>query len=174
MKNITIPLAILCSLFPVGVLAEGVTISWSNPDRTFNMVDAGPYTNPAGTKIYLEVANIIDSAAETVVLPDMKPGMYRFVAVSYDDKGESSPVSSAAEKVVTEWAVTNIVVKIVSKVPGGFLLLGVGTVPLGTPCDVTEELKGHYAIPQDAVVWSDPARNAGTSPLPLVVVAKCG
>lgn len=154
--------------------AGDVTLSWTNPIETFTLTPAGPYDNPAGTKIYLEVGNVADPTADSFVLPDMKPGTYKFVAVAYDDQGVSSPVSSEAEKVVTEFTTTNVMVKIVSKIPGGFLLLGVGTTPLGTPCDVTQVVNEHYAVPFDAILWSDPARNAGTAPLPLLVVAQCG
>lgn len=166
--------ALLVALFVSPALAEDVTLTWTNPTDTFTMTAAGPYTNAAGSKIYMEVADTADPNSETAVLPNMKPGTYNFVAVSYDDQGVASPVSGESTKVVTEWVVANIVVKIVSKTPSGFLLLGVGTIPLGTACDLTQEVNGHYVVPQDTVIWSDPARNAGTAPLPLVVVAQCG
>lgn len=160
--------------------ADDITFTWTNPTETFTMTTAGPYTNPDGTKLYMEVADITDPNAESFVLPNMKPGTYRFVAVSYDDQGVSSPVSSATEKVVTEFVTTNIVVKIVTKTqlvpgqPGTFLLLGVGTIPLGTPCILGTEVNDHYAVPFDDIVWSDPNRNNGTAELPLLVVAECG
>jgi len=166
----TIVLLLMCSPLQAGE----VTLSWTNPTEKMSLTPAGPYDNPAGTKIYLEVGNIADPAAVSFVLSNMTPGTYRFVAVSYDDQGVSSPVSTEAEKVITEFVTTNIVVKIVSKIPGGFLLLGVGTIPLGTTCDLTQEVNGHYAVPFNNIVWSDPARNAGTAPLPLIVVAICG
>lgn len=156
------------------VHAGDVTLSWTNPDRTFTLVDAGAYTNPAGTKVYLEVADTDDPIATGITISDLEPGTYNFVVVAYSDTGIPSPVSGAATKEVTDFVVTGIVVKILVKIPGDFLLLGVGTVPLGTPCNTGIDVKGHYAVPFDDIVWSDPARNAGTAELPLVVVAKCG
>ena len=85
-----------------------------------------------------------------------------------------SKISNTATKTSSGWVVQSIFVRTVSKTPGRFLLLAVGTISLGTACDVTQEVNGHYAVPLDAVVWSDPARNAGTASLPLVVVAQCG
>lgn len=164
----------LCLLIASPAFAGEVTLTWTNPDRTFTMTDAGPYTNPAGTKIYLEVADTADPNVETVVLPGMKPGTYKFVAVSYNDAGVASPVSGAAEKTITAFVTTDIVVKILAKIPGDFLLLGVGTIPLGTPCNTGVSVKDHYAVPFDNIVWSDPARNNGTAELPLIVVARCG
>ena len=161
-------------LAPQQAQAEDVTLSWVNPTNTFTLSLAGPYTNPAGTKVYMEVGDTLDPDATSLVLPELKPGTYKFVAVSYDDRGVASPISTEAEKVVTEFTVTDIVVKIVTTTPNGFLLLGVGTIPLGTPCDADQEVNDHYAVPQDEIVWSDPARNAGTAPIPVLVVAKCG
>ena len=47
-----------------------------------------------------------------------------------------------------------------------FLLVVVGSVPAGTPCDETETVNGHYAVPRDQVTWSSDVQ-------PLVVVANC-
>jgi len=160
-------------LLAAPVNAGEVTLTWSNPTSEITLTEAGPYTNPGGTRVYQLVADIADPA-ETVTLPDMLPGTYTYVAVAYSDTGEASPVSNEAVKIVADFVTTNIVVKIVSKMPSGFLLLGVGTIPLGTPCNVAEEIKGHYVVSQDTIIWSDPARNDGTAPLPLLVVAQCG
>jgi len=50
---------------------------------------------------------------------------------------------------------------------GKFVLLPVGTVPNGTPCDSTQNVNGHSAVPTSAVTWFGSVR-------PIVVVAQCG
>jgi hypothetical protein len=55
----------------------------------------------------------------------------------------------------------------VIKTKNRFVLLPVGTVPANTPCDTTQSVNGHYAVPRDAVTWSGTVE-------PDVVVAQCG
>ena len=149
------------------VLAGDVTLSWTNPDRTFTMTDAGPYENPAGTKIYLEVADTSDPSAESIVLPAMKPGTYNFVAVSYDDQGVASPVSNPATKEVTEFVTTDTTVYYPIPQPNGVLMLEIGSVPLGTPCNPDLPVQQYYAVDRALVTW------VGTAE-PFLVVAQCG
>jgi hypothetical protein len=150
--------------------AEDVTLSWTNPDRTFTMNDAGPYTNPAGTKIYLMVESTSDPAATTLTLPDMKPGTYEFVAVSVDDQGVSSPVSSPATKTVTSFkAPAGSTVYQVVTISNGLWALPIGTLSADTECIVEQTVNGKYAVPQDNVTWSP-----GATARPPLVVADCG
>ena len=48
-----------------------------------------------------------------------------------------------------------------------FVLLPVGTVPVGTACSSTEYVNGYFAVDRNLVEWSSGTR-------PLVVVAQCG
>lgn len=48
-----------------------------------------------------------------------------------------------------------------------FVMVGVGTVPLGTPCIVDQSVNGYHVVPRSAVTWSGSVR-------PLVVVGSCG
>jgi hypothetical protein len=149
--------------------AEDITLTWQNPTETFTMAPAGPYENPAGTRIYMEVANVESPTADSYVIPDMKPGTYRFVAVSYDTEGVASPTSAEAEKTVTSFvaAAGSTAYQVVS-ISGGFWLLPVGTVDAETACNLDQQVNGKYAVPIDAVTMTNPSSQ------PLVVVADCG
>lgn len=48
----------------------------------------------------------------------------------------------------------------------GFVLVAVGTVPLNTPCDITQTLLGMNVVPTSEVTWLGTVR-------PIVVVARC-
>lgn len=153
--------------------ADDVVLTWENATEN---EDGTPLTNLAGIRIWQLVATTTDPEQTSYTISGLDVGDYTYAATSYttDDPPVESVLSTTATKTVTEQRVTNIVVKIVTKIPGRFLLLGVGTVPLGTVCDTSTEVNGHYAVPFDDIVWSDPARNAGTAELPLIVVAECG
>jgi hypothetical protein len=160
---------LICVLVLVStcVRAEDTTLSWTNPTDTFEMTSAGPYTNPAGTKIYQLVAVVNDPTAESVVLPALPPGEYTYVAVSYDADGVSSPVSGEATKTVTSFVAVAGTVYYPIPQPNDVLMLPIGTVPVGTPCNPDLQVKGLFAVDTAAVIWAGTAR-------PLMVVAECG
>lgn len=56
----------------------------------------------------------------------------------------------------------------VIKQPDVFVLLPIGTVPAGTPCDPNNTVNGRGAVPNSAVIWTSP-----TGSRPIVVVAEC-
>lgn len=166
--NITYLLAAIL-LLPTSVLGEDINLSWTNPTGTFTLADAGPYTNPAGTKIYMEVAEVADPNATSYVLADMKPGTYRFVAVSYDTEGVASPVSNEAEKVVTSFkAPAGATVHQIVTINNAIWLLPIGTVTADTECITEQSVNGMYAVPVDAITWSP-----GSTARPPIVVANC-
>ena len=166
--NVVCLLAAIC-LLPTSVFGEDISLSWSNPTETFTMTTAGAYTNPAGTKIYMEVAEIADPVATSYVLPDMKPGTYRFVAVSYDTEGVASPVSTEAEKVVTSFkALAGATVHQIVTINNAIWLLPIGTVDADTECITEQSVNGMYAVPVDAITWSP-----GSTARPPLVVANC-
>ena len=99
-----------------------------------------------------------------------------FAMTAYDSSLDESAFSNEVSKVVV--APTGpmppvvledeTVVFTVVKQPNRFLLLSVGTVPAGTVCDANNSTNGHWSVPVEAVVWTDPAGSR-----PIVVVAKC-
>ena len=154
-------------MLPALVSAGDVTLSWDTADRKSTLTDAGPYSDHAGTKIYMLVAEVDNPNVESVVIPDQKPDTYTYVAVSYDDDGVHSPVTVETVKEVTEFVTTSATVFYPVAQPNGVLMLGIGTVPLGTPCNPNVEVNGNYAVDRALVDW------AGTAE-PLLVVAQCG
>ena len=166
-------LLLLIMMVPAPVEAEETTLTWDNPVLN---EDGTPLTDLAGIRLWMLVGETTDPTQTSYVISGLKPAEYMFIGTAYTTANPpvESKISNTATKTSSGWVVQNIFVRTVSKTPGRFLLLAVGTIPLGTACDVTQEVNGHYAVPLDAVVWSDPARNAGTASLPLVVVAQCG
>ena len=166
--------ATLLLLAATAAIAGETSLSWTTPTQNEECVNAGPITDFVGIDVWQRVARIDDPTATGFVVSGMEPGSYTYTVSSFTGSGIESRLSGSVTKEVTEFVVTNIVVKIVLQTPGKILLLGVGTVPLGTACDITTEANDHFAVPLDDVVWSDPARNDGTAPLPILVVAQCG
>lgn len=97
----------------------------------------------------------------------LKPGTWWFSLAAVTADGVSE--FTTAEKVVApaEFVTLEPTVYTVVKRTDRFVLLPVGSAPVGTQCIATETLNGHYVIPRSAVTWSGSVR-------PDVVVAKCG
>lgn len=55
----------------------------------------------------------------------------------------------------------------VVKVNDGFVMVPVGTIPVGTQCDATQSVNGYNVIPASSVTWSGNIK-------PVVVVGRCG
>ena len=103
------------------------------------------------------------------------PGEYYITVYAQAAEDQSlSPVSNEVRKTIvganaapviieTERTVYNVI-----KQPNRFVLLPIGTVPPGTPCDPNNMVNGHGAVPTDAVVWAP-----GSTVRPVVVVAQC-
>lgn len=158
----------LLALIVSAAQAEDLTISWENPTTVEQCSTAGPYTDPGGTRIWQMVAELPDPAqtlTETT-LTGLKPGTYNFVATSYTAAGEESRVTNKTEHTVTNFVVVDDRAYIVAKVNERFLLLVVGTVPLGTACDPSTEVNGYNSVPVDQVTF--------TGAQDVIVVAQCG
>jgi hypothetical protein len=151
------------------IFAETITLSWTNPTETITYTPAGPYTNPAGTRIWMLVADVNDPDATSFTLSSQPPGEYIFVATSYDDEGHESQVSGKATKTVSSFkALANSTVYQVVTIKNGFWTLPIGTLSADTECIVDHMVNGKYAVPQDNVVWAE-----GSSARPPLVVADC-
>jgi hypothetical protein len=147
------------------VSADDVVLSWTLPTGTEQYSDAGPYTNPGGTKIWQLVEDITDPEQDTITLAGYTPGVYKFVATAYDTEGVSSRVSGQAEKTVTSFkALAGAVVYQPVSITNGWWLLPVGTVSEDVECIVAERTRDKYAVPVSSVSWSP-----GVVPKPLVV-----
>lgn len=173
-------MAMISIAFPVQ--ADDVILSWTNPTGT-EVTSPGPaYTNPGGTRIWQMVADIPDpgQAIESHVLSAVKPGTYDYVATTYDDQGVESRLSGKTTKTVTAWVVTDTRARIVAKTNSSVILSVVGTVPLGTACDVFLEITGPVygddgiTIEPRAFYAVDPDLVTFTGVRDVLVVAECG
>ena len=142
--------------------AEDVVLSWTNPTSQETCTDAGS-TTIDGVHIWQLIDTI--PTLETLTIPALKPGSYTYAASAFNTDGESR-LSGVTTKDVTGFVVVDERAYIVAKLPSRFLLLVVGTVPLGTACDVDAEVNGFNAVPVSEVVFTG-ARD-------VIVVAKCG
>lgn len=144
-------------------MAEDITLNWTNPTQQETCTDSGT-TTIDGINIWQKIATI-DSPASSYVIPAMKPGSYTYAATAFNADGESR-LSGITTKDVVSFGVVDERAYIVAKTAGKFLLLVVGTVPLGTACDVDTEVNGMNAVPIEAVTFTG-ARD-------VLVVAQCG
>lgn len=143
--------------------AEDITLNWTNPTEQETCTNSGT-TTIDGINIWQKIATI-DSPATEYVIPAMKPGSYTYAATAFNADGESR-LSGITTKDVVSFGVVDTRAYIVAKTAGKFLLLVVGTVPLGTACDIDTEVNGMNAVPIEAVTFTG-ARD-------VLVVAKCG
>lgn len=163
MKKFTLLWTTFCLLFWYTAAAEDITLSWTNPTEQETCTNSGT-TTIDGVNIW-QLVGTIDSPTESYVIPAMKPGTYTYAATAFNADGESR-LSGKTEKTVVGFGVVDERAYIVAKTNGRFLLLVVGTVPLGTACDVETEVNGMNAVPIDAVTFTG-ARD-------VLVVAECG
>lgn len=155
---------ILLLLFPLCGWAEDVTLDWTNATEQETCTNSGP-TTIDGVNIWQLVATV-DAPLQTYVIEDQPPGDYTYAATSFNAGGESR-LSGKTTKTVTAFVTTSELVFYPVAQPDSVLLLGIGTVPLGTPCDPSVSVNGHNAVDRSLVQW------AGTAE-PLLVVAQCG
>ena len=152
-------------LFPPKAKADEVTLTWTQPIQN---EDGTTLTDLAGIRIWQLVGETTDTAQTSYVISGLQPGDYTYIATAYTtaDPPVESKISNTAEKVVGGLTVIDTRVYIVAKIPGDFLLLVVGTVPLGTACNSNVIVKGMNSVPVDQVTFTG-ARD-------VVVVAQCG
>jgi len=156
-------------------------LSWTPPTE---YVDGTPLPPDAlgAYKVYfglsttdLQVGTIPAPATETAV-PIPTTGTWYFAVTAVTTTGAESEKSEFVSKAfdvldptpVPPGNLTVLATRVysVAKTTNKFLLVPVGTVPVGTPCDPTQSVNGHYAVPRTAVTWSGLVR-------PAIVVAKC-
>lgn len=179
-------LSVLC-LTSTSVFADDGTLSWKAPTKNKDGTNIPTTGNGklAGFKIYYKlsasgtetVVTINNPAATTFTITGLGAGTWNFNMTAYTVGGAESDRSTTVNKTITAVSVLpappgSVSVTIqtdaynVVKKANGFVLVRVGTVPLNTPCDLTQFVNGYYSVPTSAVTW------AGTVK-PIVVVAKC-
>lgn len=152
-------------LLPLSVGAGDVALDWTNPTEQESCTNAGA-TTIDGVNIWRLVATL-DYPANTWTDLNLKPGTYTYAATAFNADGESRN-SGHTTKTVTSF-VTVDSTEVFYPIPqnNGLLMLHIGDVPLGTPCNPDLEVNGHHAVDRALVTWTGTAQ-------PLLVVAKCG
>ncbi len=161
-----IALALFLALISAPVWADDVTINWTAPDGKEQCTAVTEVPDLAGYRIWELVATINDPAATSHVLPGKLPGDYTYVSSSLDTDGLESRLSNEATKTVTSFTVSEETAYTMARIENAFILLPIGTVPVGTACDVTQSVNGKYVVHVDNVTWT-------SSNEAFVVVADC-
>jgi len=176
-----IPLILL--VFSMACWAGEAELTWTAPTQN---TDGTPLTDLAGFKIYLGTTqggpypvsvDIPDPLATTFTVPNLTEGTtYYFVSTAYNSAAtvQESDFSNEATKLIpfavpnppSMLTVVEMVAFYVVAQEDKYVLVAVGEVPNGTPCNPDETVNGHYVVPRDTVAWYGNVQ-------PEAVVAKC-
>jgi hypothetical protein len=107
-------------------------------------------------------------APQVHTIRGLSPGTWWFSLSAIDGDGEQSEFLTVSKTIEpADFKTTSTDVFTIVKRTDRFVLLKVGTAPIGTQCIADQMINGHYVIPRAAVVWGGLVR-------PDVVVARCG
>jgi hypothetical protein len=170
----------VCLLSTTTAQSGEATLTW---EPSTQLTDGSSYYDRSAYKIYYGLApsnldQIIVTGANSTsqVVSGLAPGSWYFgISAISNSHGESAlsgivsltlqaplPTPLAPQGLTIK---ANTVYTLVKRVDG-FLLIPAGTVPLGTPCDGTQQVNGFYVVPRSKVAWLGSVK-------PDVVVAKC-
>jgi len=170
-------------LLTLSLSAEAFEVCWHNPSEN---VDGSALTDLALVRVYygdttrmytqiVEFPETEPGAQRCQTVVPAEPGSYFVAATALDAQGNESAYSNEVIKaeVRTEPLppvifLTSQVAYTVVKQPDRFVLVPIGTVPAGTPCDPNQSVNGYGVVPNSAVVWT-----SSTGARPIVVVAQC-
>ena len=155
-------------LLAAPVSAGELTLSWTAPVGTESCVAGPPLTDLAGFRIYKLVTDIPNPSLTTYTQTGLHTGDHTYMSTAYNLAGVESRASNPVTKAVTTFGVSDTMVMSVVKVRDRIILVPIGTIPLGTPCDEAYSVNGHHAVPSAAVTWTLPQNRA------QFVVAQCG
>lgn len=132
--------------------------------------DCGQTKHPEPTGV---VVNITDPAIRSATISGLPAGTYYFMIAAINNAGAVSYFTGPGSKTIEAAPITFSTVAApvynVVKKTNGFVLVQVGTVPLNTLCDKTQNVNGYYVVPQSTsvvVAWSGSVRTG-------VVVGQC-
>ena len=144
-----------------------VEMTWVAPTKN---CDGTPLTDLTGYKLRWGTAqhDIASPTATSYTIPNLRPGTWWVSIAAYNSKGVESQFVSGWQTVPPEALKTvAATVYTVVKAQDRFVFLPVGSVPVGTQCDVTQPVGKYHVIQRGGVTWSGSTR-------PVVVVADCG
>lgn len=180
-------------LFSLPALSAEIILNWSNAGTNVNGDSIPTDTNhpaslestiiywgaclhdfmPAEPLLERVVSTTVPNQNESVAIIITTPGNWCFYGVHKNKQGGLSDASNPVFKTVyhvpappANLTVQGETVYYVIQRANRFLLLPVGTVAIGTPCNRLEYVNGFYVVPTDQVTWTSNTR-------PLVVVAQC-
>jgi hypothetical protein len=141
------------------------TITWTPPTQR---CDGTALTNLAGYSLtYGQRRAELPLTPLSYNVTGLTPGDWWFSLAAVDAAGERSEFVTVNKTVQpAEFVTLATPAYSVAKSTNRLILIQVGTVPLGTLCDATQSVNGHYAVPYTAVTWSGSTR-------PKLVMAKC-
>jgi hypothetical protein len=162
-------------------VAHALQVCWTAPTEN---VDGSDLDDLFGYRIYYGASSrdydsiiLIGDAAATCHQWVPAPGDYFIAMTAIDDDGNESAYSNEVlknEPVPDPGPLPPVIlaqeetVYTVVKQPDRFVLIPIGTVPAGTPCDPNQSVNGLGVVPNVAVVWAP-----GSTVRPIVVVAQC-
>ena len=120
------------------------------------------------------IPTTVPGQAESTQIIVTTPGRWCFVGVHRNNSDAESRLSNVAFRTVMvvplppqNLTVEATTVYYVIQRTNRFVLLPVGTIPVGTTCSNTQYVNGYFAVDRNLVNWT-------SSTQPLVVVAQCG
>jgi hypothetical protein len=115
----------------------------------YGTVDGGPY--PTGIQI-------VDETATTHTITGLAEGTYYFVSTAYNSAGVESDFSNQVSKTIVQPPAVFSTVTTTAygwlTFPDRLILAPIGTVPLGTPCDESQNIIDKHVVPHDQVTLS--------------------
>ncbi len=177
----TLTLLLLFVLAPIFARAATITVTCTSPTT---YTDSTPII--AGTlvtfKLYNAASQALLDTRTTCLFPrtGVGPGVYsHYVTASIggvesdpsnittDTIGAPPPPKPNAPGAMSAVTVTGPTAYVIEKASDRLVALPAGTVPLGTPCDISQPVLGLYVVPRAAVTWTGTVRS-------LAVLASCG
>lgn len=159
-----------------------ITLTWTNP-TTYTDNTTLPASHITGTRIEYGTCNgnqfatksgewIQSGSATTSTSPNLANQIWCFRAYTRVQNGTESQASNVAIKdnrpvpnPPTLSAQEGIAYNIVKR-RNRLVMSPVGTIPIGTECDATQQINGYNVVDRDKVEWSGLIK-------PDIVVAKC-
>jgi hypothetical protein len=164
----------LILLLATPAFAGNATLTWQEPTGTEQCTNTSETPVLASTQIWQLVATLPVGTTE-YTFEGLEPGEYTYTASVTDTEGRVSRLSNGTTKTVDTFSVIDERAFTLIQSGGNLVALVVGTVPLGTACNVNSMVRGQfnfenftgYSVPLESVTITGNTE-------PVMVVAQCG